>query len=443
MASIKIILWKHDQKKDGTFPIAIRITQNRKTRYVFTGKYIHERDWDEVHACIKKSHPNSARLNNFFLGKLKEANDISLEGNDNISSKQIQKKIKRKTDGMSFFQVGAERIKNKYMAKTFSVVKPELSILWNIEEFINLKKSESKETIIAAIKGRRMKRMVEGRKRGHSILDDIKIFSNKRSLLFEEIDTAFINKYKSFCSAYLSQKSRTITNQLIFIRTLFNQAIKEGIVDVKYYPFAGEREKIRIGTSHKIGLTTEEIEYIEKLDLEPHTSIWHTRNVWLFSFYFAGIRISDVLVMKWSDFIDGRLFYTMNKNEKPISLKIPKKAEIIINYYKRDKPSHSAYIFPFLDKANTKNAYDLFVKMRNASTLFDKYLKRIAKMCDIEKNLSNHIARHSFGNIAGDKIHPLMLQKLYRHSDLKTTLNYQANFIHKDADDALDAVINF
>lgn len=70
-------------------------------------------------------------------------------------------------------------------------------------------------------------------------------------------------------------------------------------------------------------------------------------------------------------------------------------------------------------------------------------MKRIASQCVIEKNLSNHIARHSFGNIAGDKIHPLMLQKLYRHSDLKTTLNYQSNFIYRDADDAWDSVINF
>ena len=54
-----------------------------------------------------------------------------------------------------------------------------------------------------------------------------------------------------------------------------------------------------------------------------------------------------------------------------------------------------------------------------------------------------HIARHSFGNIAGDSVHPLMLQKLYRHSDLKTTINYQANFIHKEADEALDSVVNF
>jgi hypothetical protein len=54
-----------------------------------------------------------------------------------------------------------------------------------------------------------------------------------------------------------------------------------------------------------------------------------------------------------------------------------------------------------------------------------------------------HIARHTFGNISGDKIPIQMLQKLYRHSDIKTTMGYQANFIHKDADDALDAVISF
>jgi hypothetical protein len=34
-----------------------------------------------------------------------------------------------------------------------------------------------------------------------------------------------------------------------------------------------------------------------------------------------------------------------------------------------------------------------------------------------------------------------MMQKLYRHSDIKTTIGYQANFIYQDADDALDAVI--
>jgi hypothetical protein len=52
-------------------------------------------------------------------------------------------------------------------------------------------------------------------------------------------------------------------------------------------------------------------------------------------------------------------------------------------------------------------------------------------------------ARHSFGHISEDKIPIKMLQKLYRHSSVTTTIKYQANFIHKDADDALDNVVNF
>ena len=171
--------------------------------------------------------------------------------------------------------------------------------------------------------------------------------------------------------------------------------------------------------------------------------MWHTKNVWLISFYFAGIRISDVVKLKWSDFKNGRLYYVMNKNEKPISLKVPVKAEGILSFYRISKNENKGFVFPFLKLANINDPEDVFTKSRNATKLFNKHLKRIANQCNIDKNLSNHIARHSFGNIAGDRIHPLMLQKLYRHSDLKTTLNYQANFIHKDADEALDSVINF
>ena len=68
---------------------------------------------------------------------------------------------------------------------------------------------------------------------------------------------------------------------------------------------------------------------------------------------------------------------------------------------------------------------------------------KVAELADIVKNLTMHIARHTFGNISGEKISIHMLQKLYRHTSITTTIGYQANFLHKDADDALDAVIGF
>lgn len=443
MAAIKIVRRKNKQRKDGTAPLALRISKDYQTNYCFLGQYVLEKDWDNDKGQVKRSHPNAQRLNNFLMKKLTEANDVSMEINDRISSKEMKKKVKGAGRKISFFTIAADRIGSKYALGTFSVAKAELSILYNLEEYLNLKSNSSKEEIIAGIKRRRKERISAGRKSEKSFTDSVQYFKKNKSLNFQDINESLLDKYKNFCSVYLNQKNRTIANQLIFIRTLYNMAIKDGLVAVKFYPFAGDKEKIRIGSGHKIGLTVEEIERIELLNFEKETSIWHTHNVWLLAFYFAGIRISDIIQLKWLDFKDERLFYTMNKNAKPLSLKVPDKAAIILQEYKRQKNQNNGYVFPFLRKADCNNAEEIFVKSRNATSLFNKYLKRIAKQCNIEKNLSNHIARHSFGNIAGDKIHPLMLQKLYRHSDLKTTLNYQANFIHKDADEALDSVINF
>ncbi|MEN3324968.1 tyrosine-type recombinase/integrase [Mariniflexile soesokkakense] len=444
MASIKIVLRKNMMKKDGSIPLAIRISENYKTNYKWIGQYVFEKDWDKVTGKAKRTHPNHKKLNNFLMKKLIEVNDLYFDSKDErITPKQAKQKLKGPGGSKSFFTVAAERVKSKYDRGTFSVAKSELSILYNIEEFLILKSTLPKSDSIEAIKQRRKDRISRAMKSEYSFIDGITHFKTNKTLKFRDIDQAFLERYKTFCSAYLNQKTRTISNQLIFIRTLFNIAIKEGTVASKFYPFAGEKEKIKIGSGNKIGLTTNEIERIESLHFQPQSSIWHTHNVWLIAFYFAGIRISDIVKLRWSDFKDNRLYYVMNKNEKALSLKIPDKANIILSFYRNNQKENDGYVFPFLKGANNKNAEDIFIKTRNATKLFNKYLKRIAIECDIDKNLSNHIARHSFGNIAGDKIHPLMLQKLYRHSDLKTTLNYQANFINRDADDALDSVINF
>jgi len=443
MASIKIVRRKNKERKDGTAPLALRISENYKTSYRFIGQYVLEKDWDKNAGMAKRTHPYSKKLNNFLLKKLTEANDIYFDSKKELTTNQVKQKLKGAGGSKSFFSVASERIKNKYERGTFSVAKSELSILYNLEEFINLNVAKGKEACIREIKKRRKERVSRGRKGEHLFMDSIQQFKKNKSLKFQDIDNSLLENYKNFCLVYLDQKPRTITNQLIFIRTLFNQAIKIGVVDAKYYPFGGDKQKIRIGSSHKIGLTTSEIEKIETLKFEPNTSIWHTKNVWLIAFYFAGIRITDAVKLKWSDFKDNRLLYVMRKNDKPVSLKIPEKAMTIIEQYKPSKSSNNGYIFPFLSNVEISNKEEIFKKTRNATKLFNKYLKRIAKECKIDKNLSNHIARHSFGNIAGDRIHPLMLQKLYRHSDLKTTLNYQANFIYKDADEALDSVINF
>jgi len=133
----------------------------------------------------------------------------------------------------------------------------------------------------------------------------------------------------------------------------------------------------------------------------------------------------------------------MGKNKKVNSLKLPSEILRLIDYYRNDQQSEDDYIFPELKLANSNDSSDIHRKIKTAVRKFNYYLKAICKLADIKKKVTNHIARHSFGNIAGDKISPQMLQKLYNHFHLSTTVRYQGNFIHKNADEALEAVIKF
>jgi integrase len=224
---------------------------------------------------------------------------------------------------------------------------------------------------------------------------------------------------------------------------VFSHAIKDSVVDSKYYPFGKGKTKIKFPDSIKIGLTAEEVKQLEEVAL-PDSTHNHARNLWLFSFYFAGMRVSDVLRMRWSDFQNNRLHYSMGKNNKPGSLKLPEKAIAILEQYKKFKTKGDDLIFPELKECDFENKFATQRTIGFKTSTIDKCLREhVAKAAKIEKKLTMHLARHTFGNISGDKIPVQMLQKLYRHSNISTTINYQGNFIHKDADDALDSVLTY
>jgi len=82
MASIKVVLRKNMMKKDGTIPLALRISENYKTNYKWLGQYVLEKDWDKVVGKVKRTHPNYRKLNNFLMKKLTEANDVYFDSKD-------------------------------------------------------------------------------------------------------------------------------------------------------------------------------------------------------------------------------------------------------------------------------------------------------------------------------------------------------------------------
>ncbi|GAB4002155.1 site-specific integrase [Spirosoma daeguense] len=399
MADVKIVL-RQKPNKEGKLPLALRITKDRKSSFVHLGHHLDPSDWDDIQKRVKKSHPNSARLNNLILKKLAEANDHSLEletQKSHVSSRAVKQRIKPSAGSTFFAQADLylQRMKEAGKYNQYTADKPRVK---HFKEFI------------------------------------------KHDLPFQEITVAILERFKGHVRSKLNLSERSAVNHVVMMRSVFSFAIKEGVVDEKYYPFGKGKMKIKFPDSAKIGLSAEELKNLEDAPLEgqPH----HARNLWLFSYYFAGMRVSDVLRLKWSDFQNDRLHYEMGKNNKGGSLKVPDKAEAILEQYKVFKRNSNDLVFPELKDVDLD---DKFITERTISfktSAIDKCLKKyVAPAAKIDKKLTMHLARHTFAQEAGDKIPLKTLQRLYRHSSIVTTMGYQSNFTTQEADDALDKVL--
>ncbi len=407
MATIEAYLRKR-KNKAGLCPINIRITKNRKSSYIQTGQRIEPKYWDIIKRKVKKNHPNSTRLNNLISFKLAEINksllDIEADAKPITRVSEIKKTIVGKHKSHSFY--------------TFAE-----SYFGELEKNMKFSRINSERPLLNRIKG----------------------YPRARTLTFEAITPLFLRGFISYLrSTKDSVGERSIVNTLIFIRTLYNRASQQSIISKDNYPFGNTdgKIKIKIPKSIKIGLTSEEIKIIENLDLSDNPKQHHTRNVFLFSFYLAGMRVADALRMTWANVQGERIYYTMNKNQKNLSLKVHEKLQKILDEYALTKTSQTDYIFPELKEA-VKTPRDILRTTKTANKRLNRFLGQIADKAEITKKITMHVSRHSFGNISGDKIPLQVLQKLYNHSDIKTTIDYQQNFINKDLDDALDNVIGF
>lgn len=399
MATVKAVI-KPDRKQDGTYPIAIRITKDRKTNYIQLGYSVPKELWDAPQGLVRKGHPNSTRLNNLIAKRKAELTNSAVimeTEKEHVTANTIKRSNKKAPAPMFFVYA---------------------------DKYLSLLKDSGRYNQYTAEKPR------------------VKHFREyiKQDIPFHEVSVLLLESFKAYVMTDLKLSERSAVNHLSMVRSVFSLAKREGVIKPEQTPFGKGKVIIKFPETGKIGLTAGEIRTLEEIDLPDRAN--HCRNLWLFSYYFAGMRVSDLLRLRWSDFQNGRLVYVMGKNDKVGSLKIPERAVRILDQYRSLKEGKGDFVFPELKGVDLS---DRFVSERTIAfktSAIDKCLQKdVAPVAGLTKKLTMHIARHSFATEAGDKINIQMLQKLYRHSSILTTIGYQSAFINKEADDALDKVL--
>lgn len=159
---------------------------------------------------------------------------------------------------------------------------------------------------------------------------------------------------------------------------------------------------------------------------------YDVRQIFLFE-SLTGIRIGDILKLKWRIYRRRRLDFVTTKTDTPINLKLGDSVmEIIRVRIRRNKNKNNGelnpndYIFNILnvdiDKASEKSIVD---SVKAATALINKYLKLIAVDAKIKKNLSTHVGRHSFATLLiSSGVDIYTVSKLLGHTNVKTTQIY-------------------
>ncbi len=418
--TLKVKLRNHISK-DSTSPIIFRITKNRVPKSIHSGKSVKKEFWNDTYPWIKKNHDSAKWLNSFLLDKVNKIQNefLRLERDKpNILIEDLQVIVKKIINGEPV-EPNTETQAIPFNPTVYDFAEDYLNIIKDGGDY------DRYRTEKAAV-------------------DHLRKYMNGKDVFFSDLTVKFLKKFKAHLKNNCKLGERTAINHLIIMRTLFKQAIEEEIIAAKAYPFGRNKIRCKRPQSLKIGLEENELITLEETILPPNHEAYDARNIWLTSYYFAGMRASDVLKLRWNRLLNGRLYYAMSKNLKADSFKIPGKARLILDLYMNENTLPDDLVFPFLkDETDFTDKRTLQQACHRELQRIGRGLVKLRDIIGLEKPLTMHVARHSFATIAGDKIPIPLLQRLYRHSDISTTINYMTAFMYKDLDDALDNVVNF
>jgi integrase len=163
----------------------------------------------------------------------------------------------------------------------------------------------------------------------------------------------------------------------------------------------------------------------------------------MFSYYGQGINFIDIAQLQWKNIVQDRIEYTRAKTGKIIQFKLLPPAKAIIEHYRPltgNHPDH--YIFPILNRL--KHVTPLQIDNRVAKVLkrVNSELKEIARLAQIDANLTTYVARHTYATVLKKSgIPTAVISEALGHRSEFITQTYLKNFENEVVDLANECLL--
>ena len=279
-------------------------------------------------------------------------------------------------------------------------------------------------------------------KKYKSVVKKLHFYVGKETLPIKSISLDFIIRYENYLMNCVGNNRNTTTVNLKTLAKLVGDIYRNYNIDEGGNPF--RKVKFKREQTERTFLEIDEIRKIQNLRLRLQSPLYDAREVFLFECY-TGIRISDILTLKWKNVMDDKISIRMRKTEKPLVIPMNDYIKTVLNKRRfvvennGGKITSEKYVFNILKiDVDEVSAQDALNAISSATTIINKKLKMIAAKVGIEKNISTHVGRHSYATALLTSDIPLpVIKEMLGHSDIKVTQIYA-----KVVDSKKDEVVN-
>ena len=356
MSTTKVLLDKRRPRKDGSYPLVVRVYTGDKFRDINLKTPLQESFFDSKAQKVISKHPNQKVINQKIRKTVLQVQEtmLNLEMKDEvISATKIRSTIVKPAPKFNFMQYGEK------MATDMRKVNR------------NGNANAYRDAISA-----------------------LKTYSGKSDLEFTEIT------YELLCSVENKMLAKGLKKNSIAcynraLRAIYNNAINNDLVEIKHYPY--RKYKIKGEATAKRNISKEDIANMANMQLEPDSQLWHSRNYFMLSFNLRGISFTDMVSIRPQDITNGRLIYQRKKTHKMYNIKLTDTAKVIISLYQ--KPDEK-YILPVLTAIIAPDSKLERATIQQANKTCNKYLERIGKELKLPQKLTTYFSRHSWATIA-------------------------------------------
>src|SRR5690606_2068293 len=248
------------------------------------------------------------------------------------------------------------------------------------------------------------------------ILNDLKDFLQwkykQKDFYLKDLDMEFISDFEYYLKVNKEQKQITINKALQRFKKVVKTAVEAKIINK--FPF--NEHKAKSVKNQIVYLTVEELNKLEEYSFSQKR-LQEVADMFIFCCY-TGLAYNEMNQLQPKHIITGFddnqwIQMQREKTQKMISLPLLSKAIAIIEKY-----------------GNNDNVYIL---PRISNQKFNSYLKEIAEIVGIEKNLTHHIARKTFATtiLLYNDIPMEIVSELLGHSKITITQEHYGKIVQK------------